>query len=261
MRDEVIEKAKSLIEEINKFKGVRDKIEQAEAVLIEAKSENENLNQRLKEILKNQAKEVKDDLHGQILEITKAYEDVLLGVFESQVTGISDTLSKIIGISNEVLGLHEKTLSSIVASHNQSLAKLEQSVAVYKNELEINKVQFSEILNQIINQVKDSGLQFNATSNLAQSNFKKMIDGFVAKLESQAGEGISKEFVKESIKQVLQEGFEAATQQIRDVAPISKKQTDQISLLLESVNELKEELRAFKASKPESDQSHLEKEE
>jgi len=261
MRNEVIEKAKLLIEEINKFKGVRDKIEQAETELVIAKAENENLNLRLKELLKNQAKEVKDDLHGQILEITKAYENVLLGVFQSQVTGISDTLSKIVGISNEVLGLHEKTLISIEASHNQALAKLEQNREVYKNELENTKAQFSELQNQILLQVKDSGLQFNATSNVAQSNFKKMIDGFVAKLESQAGEGISKEFVKETVKQVLQEGFEAATQQIRDVAPIAKKQTDQISQLLESVNELKEELRSFKASKIEPDQSQIETDE
>jgi len=257
MRDEVIERAKVLIDEINKFKDVKSKIEHAESQLQNAKFENEKLKSRLDELLKNHAKQVKDDLHEQILEITKAYEDVLIGVFESQVTGISDTLSKIVSISNEVLSQHEKTLSSIESSHNQSLAKFQQFGEVYSNELENSKVQFSEILNGISLQVKESGLQFNATSNVAQSNFKKLIDGFVTKLESQAGEAISKEFIKETIKQIIQDGFDSATQQIREVAPIAKKQTEQISQLLESVTELKEELRSFKASKTEPDQSQL----
>lgn len=259
MRDEVIEKAKSLIVEINKFKDVKSKIENAEIQLHTAKSENDKLNNKLEELLSKHAKQVKDDLHEQILEITKAYDKVLIGVFESQVTGISDTLSKIVSLSTEVLGLHSSTLNSIESSHNQYLTKLEKAIESNQNDFENSKLQYSEVLNQIILQVKDSGLQFNATSNVAQTNFKRMIDGFVAKLESQAGEGISKEFVKETIKQVLQEGFEAATQQIRDVAPIAKKQTDQLSQLLESVNELKEELRSFNSSKNEPDQSQSEK--
>lgn len=258
MRDEVIEKAKLLISEINKFKGVRDKIEQAEAALLTAKAENENLNQKLKEILKNQAKEVKDELHAQILEITNAYEDVLIGVFESQVSGISDTLSKMVSISTEVLGLHNKTLTSIEASHNQSLEKLAQTGHVYKKDIENTKIQFSEIINELSTQVKESGIQFNATSNVAQSNFKKMIDGFVTKLESQAGGGISKEFIEEAIKKVLHEGFESATQQILEVAPIAKKQSDQITQLLESVNELKNELKSFKNSKIDAVQNQIE---
>jgi hypothetical protein len=260
MRNEVIEKAKALIVEINKFKDVRAKIENAEIQLHSAKSENERLNTRLEELLSKHAKQVKDDLHHQILEVTKAYEEILLGIFESQVTGISDTLSEIVSISNEVVGLHEKTLKSMEGSFNQSLSKLEQTTEANNIELQNSRTQLSEILNDIALKIKDSGIQFNATSNVAQTNFKKLLDDFVVKLESQTGEGITKEFVKETMKQILQDGFEAATQQIREVAPIAKKQTDQISQLLESITELKEELKFFKASKIETDQSQIEKE-
>ena len=245
MRDEIIERAKSLIDEINKFKDVRIKIEHAETQLHTAKSENEKLNQKLKNLLSEHAADVKDKLHEQILEITKAYENILMGIFEKQVTGISATLSKIVSLSTDVLSLHNSTLNSIEASHNQSLERIKQNGDLVKNELDISKAQFSQIINELAVQIKDSGIQFNATSNVAQANFKKMMDGFVEKLESQAGEGISREFVKETVKQILQEGFEAATQQIREVAPIAKKQTDQIGELLASVNELKEELKSF----------------
>lgn len=255
MRDEVIERAKILIEEISKFKDVRIKIEHAETQLHTAKSEQENLNQKLKNLLTEHAADVKDKLHEQILEITKAYEDILMGIFENQVTGISDTLAKIVSLSTDVLSLHNSTLNSIEALHNQSLERIRQNGELVKNELDISKGQFSQIVNELAFQIKDSGTQFNATSNVAQANFKKMMDGFVEKLQS----GISREFVKETVKQVLQEGFEAATQQIREVAPIAKKQTDQISQLLESVIELKVELRSLKDSKTVSGQIQLEK--
>ena len=242
MREEVIAKAIELIQKIDDFSSVHFLAESA-------KAENDRLKMRLDELLSNHAKSVIDELHGQILEAIVSYQEVLKSIFEKEVSGISDLLKNMANVLKEIVNQHSNLIVALELTHSAALSKIVEDHKTESKSIEALRDGFSVGLVELKSQIKDSGTQFNVTSNVAQGNFKKLLEGFTAKFEAHATEGITKEFVKDSIREILNEGFLSATQQIREVAPITRKQTEQIGEILGSVRELTDELKFLKASK------------
>jgi hypothetical protein len=239
MRDQILAEAQSLIKKIQDFEPIALSAQAA-------KQKHEALRKELDGILATHAQSIKNELHTQIIEVVEAYRLSLAQTFESDFSGMKRMLEDSILLIKEIAEIHSKAISDIKLEHLETLETVLKEHQTSVLETEKLKLAFSKEVQILKEQIKDTGVQFNASSNIAQSNLKRILDGFTLKLENKGSEEITKDFVKETIKEVMNEGFLAATQQIRDVAPLTKRQTEQVEEVLLELKDIIEDLKVLK---------------
>lgn len=228
MDAKILTELDQLKKQLDKLPSIRESFEEAKSKYSQAEKLTQQHRMSLEKLLDTGIKEVKTTFHKDLEKLIEEYKNFLSDKYKEDWSSKESATKELLTLSTEIKNLYEVHLSQLTLTTKE----------VIENRID---TLLAELKASISVDLKNASSQINVTSNLFQDAFRKNTNTFLDKLFNFTLDADVKSYIKQEISLSMKE--------FQEIAANAKRRDEKISKLIDSVEDLTQELKFLKQAK------------